>query len=194
MSQYQRILLIADPGMQRTPAFERAVWLARRTGASLHMAVFDRVAPIQAMGVFDATRVEAARDAFVGEQRRWLQQQAGLLRSQGCAVTADAVWADSPKEEMLAYIAEYAPDLAIKDVRHESALKRLLLRPLDWDLLRESPVPLLLVGTLAHAVPRRVLAAIDVSQGPVRDGDLNDSIVKSALALAIQCDAELHLA
>jgi len=95
---------------------------------------------------------------------------------------------------MLAQIGEYRPDLVVKDVHHEPLLRRMLLHPLDWQLLRECPSPLLLVGSLKRAVPTRVIAAIDVSGGGLVPSHLNRKIMSQALTLAQDCNAELHIA
>jgi len=85
------------------------------------------------------------------------------------------------------------PDLLIKEVQHESALKRAFFTPLDWHLLRDCPVPVYLLGETGHALPRKVVAAVDVSAGNTENNELNDRIIQQASSLAIQCDAELHL-
>lgn len=193
MSQYQRLLLIADPGMRRSPAFERAVWLARTTGAALHLSLFGRSSFIGAVARIDAAQAQAAREAWLAQRRAWLAQEGESLNEQGLAVSTQAVWSGDVAQDVAAQARELGADLVIKDVHHESALKRLLLKPLDWQLLRSSSVPVLLVNTLAHAVPRRVLAAVDAGDGGLNEGSPNDRVVRAALALAIQCDAELHL-
>lgn len=194
MSQYQRILLIADPGMRRTPAFERAAWIARTTGAALHIALFDRNAAIAASALVDAKGAEEAREAWVQARRAWLTTEAQVLHGHGVKATVEAVWAHPVYEEILAHVNECQPDLVIKDVKHEALLKRVLLKPLDWHLLRDCPTPVLLVNSLAHAAPRRIFAAVDGSQATPEAAAFNDEVIKSALALALQCNAELHLA
>jgi len=193
MSQYQRILLIADPRLQRTPAFERAAWLAKTTGAALHIALFDRSATIAALALVDAKDAEQAREAWLQARRAWLGTEALVLHGHGVKATIAVVWAHPVYEEILTHITEYKPDLVIKDVKHEPLLQRLLLKPLDWHLLRDCPTPVLLVNSLAHAAPRRIVAAVDGTQLTGTE-DFNETVIKSALALAIQCDAELHLA
>lgn len=193
MSQYQRILLIADPALRRTPAFERAAWLAGTTGAALHIALFDRNAAIAAVSLVDVAGAEGAREAWLAHRRAWLAEQDAQLSRNGLRVTTDAVWAHPAHVEALAHIAEYRPDLVIKDVQHEPLLKRLVLQSLDWHLLRDCAAPVLLVNSLAHAVPRRIIAAVDVARPPSA-ADFDGQVIKAALALAIQCNAELHLA
>lgn len=193
MSQYQRILLIADPSMRRTPAFERAAWLAGRSGAMLHIAVFAHNAVIAAAALLDRDGALQARKAWTEIRRRWLSEQTAALIADGRVVTADVVWARPTHEEMLLHIADQSPDLVLKDVQHESRLSRVRLTPLDWQLLRTCPAPLLLVNSAADAPPRRVLAAVDASHAPAGARDLNDSIIREAVALAAHSGAELHL-
>jgi len=81
----------------------------------------------------------------------------------------------------------------IKQVQQESAFKRAFFTPLDWQLLRECPIPVYLVGGGGHALPRIVVAAVDVSNVQPANSALNQRIIEQATSLALQCDAELHL-
>jgi universal stress protein E len=197
VNPYRKILLVADASMRRTPAFERAVGLARSTGAALHIAVFEYREAIALAGRIDADAMRQAQEGLLRQCRAWLQQEAATLRAQQLEVTTEAVWAHPVYEGILQHVLEMSPDLVVKDVHHEALLRRLLVTPLDRHLLRLCPAPLLLVNGLADAPPRRVIAAVDpFHPGPASANsseDLNQQIVQAALALAIQCNAELHL-
>ena len=192
MSQYRRILLIADAAMKRTPAFDRAAWLARACGASLHIALFDRNQVIAGAALIDREASIEARTAWMDRRERWLQEEAAALSAEGVAVTSEVVWARPVVDDILNVVADQQSDLVVKDVHLEAALQRVLLTPLDWQLLRQCTVPLMLVNTLGQALPRRIVAAIDASHA-YKPGDLNDCVIREALRLAIPCDAELHL-
>ena len=202
MSNYQSILLFADPSMKRTPAFGRAVALAQAAGSRLHIVMVDYNRAIEAASLLDRHDAAQAREGWMQIRRHWLSTEAESLRSNGLAGTAitidikvDVIWAHVPRDGMVAYANELSPDLVIKDVRHEPLLKRAWLTPLDWHLLRECKAPVLLVGASSHALPRRVVAAVNVyAIGGSDDAAFNDQIVKSALSLAIQCQADFHLA
>jgi universal stress protein E len=97
------------------------------------------------------------------------------------------------KQDILDHVTEMQPDLLIKEVQHESALKRAFFTPLDWHLLRHCPIPVYLVGGGGHALPRKVVAAVDASDTAPADSELNERIIQQATNLALQCDAELHL-
>lgn len=191
MGQYQRLLLIADPAMRHSEALQRASALAEASGAALHVAAF--VEPSPHFGGLERRVCEQARDNQLREQREWLGDEAGLMRSKGIMVTHEVLWSGNACQEILQHVAEMQPDMVIKDVQHVSALKRAFVTPLDWHLLRDCPVPLHLVGTLSHPLPRRVVAAVDTARPVGEDGAVNQCIIQAAHALALQCSAELIL-
>jgi universal stress protein E len=194
MSQYKTIFLIASPAMQKTPAFAYASHLAKTTGARLHICLFDYSEAIAAVGLVSKGAVELSKKAFIDQRRAWAETEALALREQGVHATGDAVWSRPMVEEILAQVAEVQPDIVIKDALHVPLLKRVFYTPVDWQLLRLCPAPLLLVNSAAHMLPRRIIAALDPVRSEPGDADFNKKIVHEALALSIQCDAELHLA
>lgn len=195
MSQYETLLLIASSSRLGGPAYERAVSLARSSGAALHVAMFGHLPFTEAVARFDSARATQVRADWAANRRRELADAIQGLRDQGLHVTANAVWTRRPHNEMVAYANELAPDLVIVDVEHQSLLKRLLLRSGDWYLLRDCAVPVLFVGSAAQPLPRRVIAAINVYEdGGTEDSAFNAAIVHAAQGLALQCDADLHLA
>lgn len=194
MSQYQRILVIADPALRRTPALERARRLARTTGAEIHLCLFDYHAGIAAVGAVSQEVMALAKAGFLREREEWLEDEARQLTAEGLRVQTDIVWGKPLYEKVIAKTAEVRPDLVIKDVHLEPALRRLLYTPLDWQLMRLCPLPLLLVNPQAHPLPRRVIAAVDTAVIGEEAEALNDAVVQGALQLALQCNASLHLA
>lgn len=191
MSQYQRLFLIADPAMRHSAALQRATALAEASGAALHIAAF--VEPFASLSLLEREAREQARDQYLQHYREWLADEAGLLRSKGITVTTEVLWTRQPLAEIHQHLLEMQPDLLIKDVQHEPALKRAFVTPLDWHLLRECAVPVHLVASLVHALPRKVIAAVDPSRPEAESGDINQLIIQAAIGLALQCSAELHL-
>lgn len=194
MSPCQRILLIADPGRQRLPAFERAAQIATATGATLSLCLFDYSKAIAAVGHIDESGAAKARDEFMRHCDYWVHGEAVILRGRGLQATSTAKWSRHVAEDIITHALEVQADLVIKDVRLASPLSRVLMSPLDWQLLRECPVPLLLVNSSAHPLPRRIIAAVDVSVRGSESEALNDEVLRSAIALATSCKADLHLA
>ena len=193
MSQTQHLLLIAPPVMERTPAFERAAALAQAMQVPLHIVAFDYVQALAVAGLFAPEQIRLARDGYLRTHRQWLTEQASLLAIHHIKVTTEVVWVQDPFAEILQFVNEMPVILIIKDAQHESALKRIFYTPLDWQLLRDCPVPVHLVTDDTHPRPRNVLAIVDVLRSEEQDCLFNDQILDAATRLAEQCDARLEL-
>ncbi|KHK65527.1 universal stress protein [Pseudomonas frederiksbergensis] len=191
MSQYQRLLLILNPAQRHSPALHHAAALAAASKAHLHVTAL--IPSLDILSVLEEEPREEARQTYFQDQRDWLEEEADKMRRRGLRVTTEMAWVDGMRERILEHVAQIKPDLLIKQVQHESLLKRAFFTPLDWQLLRKCPVPLYLVGAAGHALPRKVVAAVDPSSAFAQNNGLNDRIIRQALELALQCDAELHL-
>ncbi|TWC59834.1 universal stress protein E [Pseudomonas sp. SJZ080] len=193
MSQTQRLLLIAPSAMTRTPAFDRAAALARAMQMPLHIVAFDYSQALAVAGLFAPEQMSLARDGYLQTHRHWLTEQAGLMSKHGVEVTSEVVWVQHPYEEILHFVNEMPLALIIKDAQEESALKRVFFTPLDWQLLRDCPVPVHLVTNALNPRPRNVLAIVDVLRNEDQDLVFNDQIIDAATKLAEVCDARLEL-
>lgn len=193
MSQTQRLLLIAPPAMTRTPAFDRAAALALAMKLPLHIVAFDYSKALAVAGLFAPEQIDLAREGYLQTHRQWFAAQAGLMTEHGVEVTSEVVWVQHPYEEILHFVSEMSLALIIKDAEEESALKRVFFTPLDWQLLRDCPVPVHLVTNALNPRPRHVLAIVDVLRSEEQDLVFNDQIIDAAVKLAEECEATLEL-
>ena len=191
MSQYQQLLLIINPALRHSPAINRAAALAKVSGATLHIAAL--IKPVESLLLLEKNIQEKVRDSYFKDHSEWLKDEATRMRVRGIDVTTEVTWADDTEYEILQHVTKIQPDLLIKDVQHEPAIKRAFITPMDWHLLRECPVPLYLVGASGHTLPHKIVAAVDPSRPELQESGLNDRIIQEANSLALQCDAELHL-
>lgn len=189
MSPYQRLFMIAAPTLRHTPAMERAVAIAKATDAALHIAVFIEEGDLLGrMATGTALRQSMEEDAWA-----WLRDEAGQLRHDGLEVTCEVQVSRHVTQDMLTHVEEMQPDLVIKDVHHESALRRVFLTPADWQLLRDCAAPLHLVSDMRCPLPRVIIAAVDTLHPDSQHTRINERVIREANAMAIQCDADLHL-
>ena len=193
MSQYRQLLLIASESMVRTPAFDLALALAKATKAALHLCSFTNNHALTFVAHIDAAAALLARSGVLQMHKTWLEEEACVLRTQGLQVTTEAVWSQPIDEDIVAHAKELPSDLIIKDVEYASPLKRTLFTPLDWQLLRTCPTRLLLVNSAAHGLPKRIIAAVVPERLEQGVPDFNETLIREALGLALQCEAELHL-
>ncbi|MNO44398.1 Universal stress protein E [compost metagenome] len=191
MSQYQRLLLIINPVLRHSPAMNHAAALAKASGASLHIAAL--IPSLKWLSLLEEGDRELARRHYLQDHRDWLKTQAQNLHGRGIEVTTEVTWAEDMKQDIIDHVTDLQPDMLIKEIEHESALKRAFFTPLDWHLLRHCAVPVYLVGGSGFVLPRKVVAAVEVSDSESADNELNERIIKQACSLAMQCNAELHL-
>lgn len=193
MSKYQHLLLLAPAEMRRSPAFERALALAGASGATLHIVIFLHPANLESGWLTPQEAPQEIREAYVQRHREWLDEQAASARRQGLQVSSEVAWVEHPLQDIILHVKEARADLLIKDVQHESALHRAFATPLDWQLLRDCPIPLYLVNRAEQPLPRKVVATVDPFHAEGLIHAVNEQIIAAARTLADECSAELHL-
>lgn len=193
MSDQSRFMLVVPPLMQNSPAFDRAAALAKASEVALHIVAFDYLEGLATAGMVNEQALEQMRLGYVERHRQWLEDQARPLRKIGVHVTTEVVWVDQPLQEILIHLKEQPMAALIKALEHESRLSRLLFTPLDIHLLRECPVPLHFVSHMHHALPRRIVAAVDPFHSDAPYKGFNDRILGEASKLASTCNAELDV-
>lgn len=181
-------MVIVDKTLSLTPAVVRAAALARKSGDTLLLALFE----------FDRAMAHAASrgfdlEAYKRGRRERLESMADRLRRDGLTVDTRLYWDQPVLACMLLAILTGQPQTVIKDVHRESALKRILFTPGDLDLLRQCPAPLMLVRSGTHGLPKRILAAVDPLDKQDRPQELDAQVLNAASRLAMQCDAELDV-
>lgn len=191
MSQDQRLLLIGHAQHRHSPAFHRAKALMMASGNPLHIAVM--VEPFTTYSLLGREVREPIRESMLNEQQRSWDDEVDHLKAKGLSATCSVIWAENPYEQISDYVRELEPLMLIKDVQHESLLKRTFVTPLDWQLLRGCEVPLHLISEVRHSKPQVVLATVDLAEPDTHHPGLNDQIIATATQLAAQCSAELLL-
>ncbi|WP_433735407.1 universal stress protein [Pseudomonas putida] len=193
MSDQSRFMLIVSPLMENSPAFDRAAALAKASDAALHIVAFDYLEGLATAGLVNEQALEQMRLGYVERHRQWLEDQARPLRKIGVHVSTEVVWVERPLQEILIHLKEQPMEVLIKALDHESLLSRLMFTPLDIHLLRECPVPLHFVSHMHHALPRKIIAAVDPFHRDDQYEGFNDRILGEASKLATTCNAELDV-
>ncbi|MBH3404180.1 universal stress protein [Pseudomonas glycinae] len=193
MSEQPRYMLVASPLMENNPAFDRAAALAKAAGAALHIVAFDYLEGLATASMVNEQALEQMRIGYIERHRQWLEERAHSMRKLGVTVTTEVVWVERPLQEILIHLKEQPMAALIKALEPESFLSRLMFTPLDIHLLRECPVPLHFVSHVGHALPRKILAAVDPFHRDGQYAGFNDRILREAAKLASLCNAELDV-
>jgi universal stress protein E len=193
VTTFRRILVVVDSNLDHTPAIDRAIALAKSTHAELILSFQDRGPQIGHGRLVHRQARPLEQWARGCESTRLRELAARVAEQSGGAVKIlDELVA--PSASHLAVLAEvHAADLILKDVGHEGSIRRMLFSCLDWDLLRSASVPVWLVGGHRHALPAKVVAAVDPVHPEHGAGLLNDTIIGAADVVAKASHATLRV-
>lgn len=185
----RNILVVLDRDADPGPVLAKAARLAAGSGASLRLFCCGHEPRLTARLLLSPDALSAARSAWLGRRREWLETLAGPLRDAGHAVVVESAW-DAPLHAgILAEVALCRPDLVVKEAEWHERIMRRVFSHADWRLMQGCPVPVLLTRATAWGHPPRVVAAVD----PGHPGDpaavLDHAILSLAEELAAWIDA-----
>jgi len=194
MKTLRRILVaIKTPGARSQPALRKAAQLALGSGAKLQL--------------FHAIDTPLYQDAYAMHgkslqqtQREWrervftqLEKLAAPLRREGLNIEVDSDW-DYPAYEAVVRAALHGgADLIVAERHATRHILPSLLRFNDWELLRRSPMPVLLVkrgGLWRRPV---VIGAIDPAHSFAKPAKLDAAILAATSLMAQTLDGKVHV-
>ena len=188
-----RVILVGmrELRARRSAVIDRAAKLAAGCGARLEL-FHDLATPIYIDTVAGTGKsVDTLTRAARAHALRQLERLAEPLRARGLKVSTAAVWDFPPYEAVIRRAAAIKADLIVV---HKQGHHRLpaLLGYTDWELLRASPVPVLLIKNARYRGRAPVLAAVDPQHAAAGSVGLERRILHNAGALAGALRAPLH--
>ena len=171
MQAIRSILVVLEPGQQPSLPLNRARLLASVSQSHLHLLIC------------------AKKQDHAAE----LEQAAASLRQEGYSVTTQQAWHNSPHETIIAVQKSEASGLVVKQHFSDNPLKKALLTPDDWKLLRYSACPVLMVKTDRPWTGGVILAAVDVGNKDGEHRTLHAGIVSNGYEIAELAKGSLHV-
>lgn len=193
MYAISRILLaLKDPRARSRAALEKAAQLAHALGAELQLfhAIADPIY-LDSTGVMAQAYPELEKERLDWYRER-LEGLARGLRRRGIKVSTAVAW-DFPACESIVRQAErFEASLIVVECHATAHRAPWLLRFTDWELLRRSPLPVLLIKSRHEYRRPRILAALDPTHVNAKPGDLDGEIVRYAATVAEGLHGPLH--
>ncbi|WP_028621144.1 universal stress protein [Pseudomonas sp. Ant30-3] len=171
MQAIRSILVVIEPEHSESLALKRAKLIAGVTQAHLHLLVCDR---------------KHDHGAMLSVLKAGLQED-------GYSVTTEQAWNESLHETIVDVQQAEGCGLVVKQHFPDSSLKKALLTPADWKLLRSCPTPVLLVKTSRPWTGGVILAAIDVGNIDGEHRTLHATIIDHGYDIASLAKAHLHV-
>lgn len=193
MQRLSDILAVVDPRDEDRPAFRRALEIASRTGARLHLLMPDYLEGLS-RGVFaDERKLEQARHDYISHHEKELD---GLTRDASDAgVEADGkvVWQRPHDEAIIEAAYDWNAGLIVKSAGDRSLPERLLFGATDWDLIRKAPQPVWLVKRSDSVADSDWIVAVDPSHPDERHVGLDGKLLETGKFLGDALGAALQV-
>ncbi len=183
-----RILIVSDND-KRCDATPRGLELARKLGWKAEVVGFT-YAPLRNMGIKTRDAQAKARRSMLAAREAEVKVEVDKHRKPNEQVKLQAVWGKDIHQWLVKKLAGKAYAAVVK-TGHRSGNYR--YTSTDWHLLREAPVPVLIVSDKRWVRTRPILAAIDLSTDAPEKRELNDRIIEHASRLAKALESELKL-
>lgn len=185
MRPIRKILVaVKEPSARALPAVDKAVQLARASGASIELyhSITERVLadPYAAYLNYMADFEREVEQRY----RLELRSLAESLRRKGIRAVATADWDYPPHEAIVRRARHDEVDLIVAQC-HPTKRRAApwMLHLTDWELLKSSPVPVLLVKSAKPWKTPVILAALDPAHANAKRAGLDSEILEAASAL-----------
>jgi len=194
MPAIRRILVaIKDPESRSLPAIPKALRLARAFDAELILFhAITTVVPADAY-LYTPLDVKAVHRNLLAKYQRRLEAIAERVREQGVRARVCAAWDFPTHEAIVRHARKHKADLIVADCHTGRRFAPWLIHLTDWELLRTSPVPVLLVKSNASWDDVNVLAAIDPSHRFAKPAKLDARILAAATEFTSALRGTLHV-
>jgi universal stress protein E len=182
-----KLLIIADLG-QQCAATPRGLELASRLGLAADVVAFTH-APLGGLNLKAADKA-TLRKRLLDEREKTVQTRIDKYRLEGQKVSLRTVW----EKDLHRWINRHcAGDAYVAVVKTGHRSESLLHTSLDWQLLRECPVPVLIVAEKKWHRARPVLATLDLGSSVATKRRLNRRVLETAKELADVLGVDLEI-
>jgi universal stress protein E len=187
------LFAVRDPEAARQPGLAKAIQVARALGASLELfhAITDPIF-IELINLGDNS-VDALRERIEGEARIPLARLAAVARKHGIETSSSVEWDYPPHEAVVRRAQAIGAELIIAECHHGGRTQPWFIHLTDWELLRTSPVPVLLIRNPKPYRRPLTLAAVDPAHAHAKPQNLDARILETAREFSRSLRGALHV-
>lgn len=165
MRKLKKILVVIEPKQMRQVALERAMALAQAAGKDRRKII--AVMPVSEMtpGIPSVLSVESKEDInadVTAKSEKWLKSYLSI-HAMGYDVETRIISSKNVGKQITQMARDEAVDLLIKAHEVHGMFDSVLFTPLDWQLLRHAPVPVLIAKDHIWHPTGIIAIALDLS-------------------------------
>jgi len=193
MTARRVLFAIRNPEARQQAGLAKAIQVARALGASLELFHAITESLFIELGQFKDDAVDKLRERVEGEARIRLVRLCAVARKHGVEAGYSVEWDYPPHEAVVRRAAAIGADLIIAECHKGARTRPWLIHLTDWELLRISPLPVLLLKSGKPYRRPLVLAAVDPAHAHAKPGELDNRILDSAAELGKGLRGALHI-
>ena len=180
----EKILVNVDFKHDNSSLLEKAITLAKQTGAQVELfcCCFNR--SIKHSYLFDQENENKAERAYVRQMEAQLETLCNQFLVQGIPCEFDACWDRHTAEGVVRKVLRFQPDIVLHAVQPHTRIGHYLFAPVDWQIARKCPVPVLFVKDRSWPERMRIVACIDPLHEGDRRAEQDKNLLNKTLALA----------
>jgi universal stress protein E len=192
MTSIHRILLaVKDPDAARQPGILKAIRIAEALGVPLEL--------FHALTTPVSVELQPAKRHTLDDMRRNAVEHAmgrlgkfvPVARRRGVSLTCSAAWDYPAHEAVVRRATQQGADLIIAEYHKGARTRPWLIHLADWELLRISSIPVLLLRSGAPYDRPVILAAVDPGHRHAKPAALDTKIVERASELSERLHGKL---
>ena len=193
MFESNTITVVIDPEIDNQGVIAKALAVSLVSRAKLEIIYSEYVHYLEDGYFYDPVVAKTLREEHSEVNAKKADALAQLARDAGLSVNVVALWGSPAHRSLVERIAATQPSLVIKSTSHHNRLARIFLANEDWELVRHSPVPLLLVKGLPWSEPPIFVAAVDPDHLRDKPQSLDQKLVAHMMELRDRFGGEAHL-
>ncbi|MFU2077009.1 universal stress protein UspE [Avibacterium endocarditidis] len=187
--KFNNILVVLNPDNQKQYALARAVRLVNeqksenKVKITTFMSVYDLSYDMSAL--LSAEERENMHQGVISQHQKLIQPYFEKYADPNIEFESIVVWDNNEAEAISAEVEKNHYDLVVKYTQNqEESLTSLIFTPMDWQLLRKCPAPIMIVKDGDWKHQRRILIAVNVSDNEEYHQSFNDELVSLGIDLA----------
>ncbi|AAX88497.1 universal stress protein E [Haemophilus influenzae 86-028NP] len=186
--KFKNILVVLNPSNEKQYALARAVRLVEeqknetKVKITALLSVYDLSYEMSAL--LSSEERSEMHQQVIEKHRHVVQYYLDKYANPEIELQSHIVWNSNEADAINEEVENNNYDLVVKYTKDEEKLTSLIFTPIDWQLLRKCPIPVLMVRDGDWKHQRRILVAVNVSGEQEYQDEFNQELVETGISLA----------
>lgn len=196
MRKLKKILVVIEPKQMRQVALERAMAISQASGRGTRQII--AVMPVtdfswDLTSMLSVEQKDDMKESVIAKHKKWLSAYLAI-HAMGFNVEPRIIWSKTVGKDITKMAHQESVDLIIKAHEVHGMLDSVLFTPLDWQLLRHAPVPVLIAKDHIWHPTGKIAIALNVAGPEDHEAHmLNMRLLREAQELSHIMHCEIHL-